>query len=219
MTMNAVVDQLRYGELKSVAVKDDTAAIYSYVNLALNVLYNKFDIQTNISKITMVAGQYDYIFSTSMSVIHRVYDSEGIELELDNISNPNSVTLTGYRNLVVPNPEEVITLFIVHSVNAPYLVYDIDTIATTELPLPLALLEPLYHYVGYRAHASMNGDIKAENNTHYMRFERSCKAIIDKGLIRRDVISAEVSLQALADRATDISLDYATYKAKTLEEV
>jgi hypothetical protein len=43
------------------------------------------------------------------------------------------------------------------------------------------MAEALLHYVGYRAHGSYDADIKTENNTHYMRFEASCKKLKDLG--------------------------------------
>lgn len=52
--------------------------------------------------------------------------------------------------------------------------------------IPKALLEPLLHYVGYRAHGSLNGSIEAENNTHLMRFEKACDDVRKLSLVPLD---------------------------------
>jgi hypothetical protein len=58
------------------------------------------------------------------------------------------------------------------------------------IPLPPQYIEALFNYVGYRGHGSVTGDIKTENNTHYMRFEKSCNTIEAMGLIlTEDLVS------------------------------
>jgi hypothetical protein len=55
------------------------------------------------------------------------------------------------------------------------------TTATDIINIPEIMTEALLHYVGYRAHGSYDADIKTENNTHYVRFEASCKKLKDLG--------------------------------------
>ena len=47
MTLHDIVTQLKYGELRSIATKDDNVAIVSYVNLALQALYNRFTLKVS----------------------------------------------------------------------------------------------------------------------------------------------------------------------------
>ena len=51
-----------------------------------------------------------------------------------------------------------------------------------ELDIPEQYIEPLLHYMGYRAHGSMDGNIQTESNTHYMRFEASCNKLKELGV-------------------------------------
>ena len=52
---------------------------------------------------------------------------------------------------------------------------------TDEVEIPMEMLESLLHYIGYRAHGSVEGNVQAENNTHYMRFDKSCANLKDLG--------------------------------------
>ena len=56
----------------------------------------------------------------------------------------------------------------------------------TNIDVPLQMMEALLHYVGYRAHGAVNGNVQAENNTHYQRFEMSCSRIEQKGMLTND---------------------------------
>jgi hypothetical protein len=51
--------------------------------------------------------------------------------------------------------------------------YDPDDLSD-ELELPDTLIEPLLHYIGYKAHLGVRSDGQSENNAHFTRFERSC---------------------------------------------
>ena len=59
------------------------------------------------------------------------------------------------------------------------------TKATTifkDLQISDVYTEALLNYVAYKAHTSIDGDIKGENNTYYLRYEASCKQLVNQGL-------------------------------------
>jgi hypothetical protein len=40
----------------------------------------------------------------------------------------------------------------------------------------------MLNYASYKAHSSISGDIKDENNTYYLRYEASCKQLVTSGM-------------------------------------
>ena len=195
MTLNDVVTQLKYGELRSVASRNDMDAIVSYVNLALIALYSRFSLKVSEQLIPMQDNITEYLLNEDAMTIRAIYDENGDEFALDDETSLFSIMQVDFETIQVPNPSTGATLSVIYLPAPTTLTYIDETSLTSRVPIPPQLLEPLLHYVGYRAHGSMNGDIKAENNTHYMRYEASCKRIEDLGLVRKAVVPAHVSQQ------------------------
>ena len=58
---------------------------------------------------------------------------------------------------------------------------------TTDIvPISSQYLEALLHYIGYRAHGAVNGEIQAENSTHYTRYLNACNEIERLGSLTPD---------------------------------
>jgi hypothetical protein len=196
MTVNDIVTQLKYGELRSIAAKDDLPAIVSYINLAMIALYGRFKIVRSTQTIPIVDGTYTYTLDPNLLAIETIRNST-TELAINDESDSTSILTLSYDTIQIPTDSTDISLDVLYVANPTTTLIDATdsvTLAQT-LRLPTQLIEPLLHYIGYRAHASMNGDIKAENNTHYMRYEASCKRIIAAGLVRIDTVPATVSTQ------------------------
>jgi len=195
MTVNDIVTQLKYGELRSIAAKDDMDAILTYINLALIALYSRFSLKVSEQLIPMQDNITEYLLNEDAMTIHAIYNENGDEFALDDETSLFSIMQVDFETIQVPNPLTGATLSVIYLPAPTTLTYIDETSLTSRVPLPSQLLEPLLHYVGYRAHGSMNGDIKAENNTHYMRYEASCKRIEDLGVVRKAVVPAHVSQQ------------------------
>jgi hypothetical protein len=208
MTVGDIVTQLKYGELRSIAIKDDNEAIVSYINLSLIVLYGRFNLLTSEYIIALENNITEYTMPDDFVGLEVVILEDGTELPINDEVTFNGVNQVSYNTIQYPNPVTGTMLSVIYSASPASITYDstdASTIAASlaqVVPLPSSLVEPLLHYVGYRAHGSMDGNIKAENNTHYMRYEASCKRIDNLGLVRRDVAPAYVN------RAEAIESDY-----------
>jgi hypothetical protein len=199
MTVGSLKTQLKYGELKSLALKDDLDAIVAYINLGLIDLYGRFKIARGEQLLNEVDGQSIYPLNTDCMIVEAVYDEAGEEIAVNDDGNALAVFTPSYNTIQVPNAATGTQISILYVQNPVELdPTDVD-ILTTEVPLPVQLITPLLHYVGYRAHGSLDGDIKAENNTHLMRYEASVKRIKDLGLFRSDVVPANVSTKEQVD--------------------
>jgi len=62
------------------------------------------------------------------------------------------------------------------------------------LPLPSSLLEALLHYIGYRGHGAVDGNVDAENNTHLIRFNAECENVKKLGAVTADDMTSSSNL-------------------------
>jgi len=189
MNVSNAIEMMREAELKQLAVKDNKIAILGFINLGILELYKRFRLAESEAIINKVYGVTEY--SLDGTDVNVTIDLEGKQLVLiEKKSNEASFRMPTYNTVVIPDPEkeEDIEDVIVYYRYAPdFLVHE-----KQEIPLPPQFFEALFHYVGYRGHSSVRGDAKTENNTHYMRFDKSCNNIIYNGLfIQEEITSAK----------------------------
>ena len=208
MKLSFILEQARSGELAGLSTVDKTdEKVVSYINLALIALYNRFQLATEEAIITLrpdipknvytlnstdadvrVAGQ-PMTDDEFMSII-AAYEDNGAEIPVNDDANPYSIFTVSYNQVQVPLLVDNGYISIVYRKN-PKLVT--STVGTTDVPLPMQFLEPLLHYVGYRAHGAVDGNVNAENNTHYTRYITSCNTLESTGVLTADdTISAPI---------------------------
>lgn len=190
MILQDVVNLAKSGELSNLSVKDDTQAVLGYINLGLLELYKRFnlevkehiiELQEEVEVYTMpsdfmwVVGAYGEVPETSV-------DSVAI-LPINVEDDPLSINTVSWNKVQVPLVAAGAYISIVY-VASPTVVTESDLV--NELALPPQLVEALLHYIGYRAHMSMDGNVQAENNTHYRRFEVACKRVKEDGVLTSD---------------------------------
>ena len=189
MTVQQVIDLAAGGELKNLAVKDDTEAIVGYINLGLIELYKRFTLELKEVVVELVNGQDVYNLPADCMYIVAAYgevERTGSAVNILPINvedNPLSVNTINWKQVQIPLASSNTYVSLVYVVSPTYLsVADLET----EIQIPIQLLEALLHYIGYRAHGSINGSIQAENNTHYQRFDLSCQRVQQLGLLTAD---------------------------------
>ena len=199
MTVGSIKTQLKYGELRSLAIKDDTVAIVSYINVGLIDLYGRFSLSRGEQIIDQIDGTSMYSLNTDCMVVEAAYREDGTEIPINVDGDATSLFTPSYNTIQIPNATTGTQISILYVQNPVEMDGEAEDILTTSVLLPAQLMTPLLHYIGYRAHGSMNGDIKAENNTHLMRYEASVKRVKELGLIRMDVVPSSVSLKEQVD--------------------
>jgi len=208
MKLSFILRQARSGELKSLSPKDKTDdVIIDYLNLALLALYSRFPIEVEEAIIALKDGKTIYrldgtdtdvtvtgtdgnpqvITSDSVMTIIEAYD-EASKIPLNDEDNEFSIHTPSYDIVQVPLSATGSYISIIYKKNPTIITYEAPggVLVDKDVKLPMGLLEPLLHYIGYRAHGSLDGNINAENNTHLMRFEQSCKRIEMLGIITQD---------------------------------
>jgi len=206
MTIQQLIDMAKQGELKNLAVANDTNAILGFLNLGLIELYKRFPIDLNEVVITLgedgdVDNPYtlisdelyempsDFMWLTSAYGEAPEYSNETVvDLPVNEEDDPLSVNMVSWNTLQIPLTTDGAYVGVIYTAS-PAVYTDTDLAET--LPIPPQMVEALLHYIGYRAHNAVTGEISSENTTHYTRFEASCSRIEQKGMITVDDISMD----------------------------
>ena len=178
MLASDIFNMAKYSELKQLAIKDDVNAVLSFMNLGLIELYKRFrlSIKVEIVRTSPMVPMY-YLRNTDIEQVVEVYDSNGKSLKeavhtTDEDYDIKKLSPTVYL-FKAPVDEEIAFVYTA----SPERIASLDD----DLQIPTNMVEPLLHYIGYKGHAALDGNIDGENNTHYMRFEKSCLALIELG--------------------------------------
>lgn len=198
MTVREVMLLARSGELSqlSPSIKDDDTAVVGFINLGMLELYKRFPLRTEEAIITLreaktiykldgtdadvaLADPYFYLIAAYGSKRDDASSLEDLVLPINEEDNPFSVNTVSYKEVQVPliTAGALISLIYVPK-PVKVLVAGLDV----ELDIPDQFVEPLLHYIGYRAHGAMDGNIQTESNTHYVRFEASCNRLKELGV-------------------------------------
>lgn len=207
MKLSLVLAQARAGELAGLSKVDKTdEKLVGYINLGLIALYNRFQLSTDeaIIRLRPDIPKNIYTFnSTDADVtvnghamtddefmsIAAAYEEDGTDIPINHEGNPKSLFTVSYNQVQVPLLASSGFISVIYRKN-PTLVTYVDNgqgdAVDTDIPLPMQLLEVLLHYMGYRAHGAVDGNIQAENNTHYTRYLAACHAVDMTGVLTAD---------------------------------
>jgi hypothetical protein len=206
MIISQAIDLLQNAELKQLKVGEDKIAVRGYINSAILEIYKRFNLWEAEAVITIAEGvdTYDLVQGASNVVIDlSISELLMVERIFNTTDEDEHVLLTTNDHMAASDSETVVFLPRYNKVKFKTIPTALDTILVVykaapiflthekaDIPLPPQFNEALFHYVGYRAHGSVKGDVKSENNTHYIRFEASCDRIKKEGLfIQDDLIS------------------------------
>ena len=198
MTVQQIIDMAKAGELKNLVLDTDT--ILAALNLGIIELYKRFPLRVEEAIVTLGNKEYYKMDGTDPDVdmptdapymwIVRAYGEVPMdcgvsvnELPINDEDNLLSINTVNWCTIQVPAGIDNETISLIY-VAAPVLLTAGDLNKT--LPIPPQLYEALLHYVGYRAHGALDGNIQAENSTHYQRFEASCQRAKESGMYTTD---------------------------------
>jgi len=203
--VNGEVQQL---SIADVALDDENPGVVqlknrnkmrSFINLANIELHKKFNILQKTMELDFALNGEE--FNLPEDFLHAVSctfkDGEEISINNDKIRmkedvdinvsvmfrDPSKVTIKGTDE---KGRKDMVLIYAA----SPKLASKI----TTNISLPQLYTEALINYVAYKAHATISGDIKAENNTYYLRYNESCKQINMLGLANPDNLDANTKL-------------------------
>lgn len=212
MLLKELLDALRFGELSQISLggeaqgtinKVNFQRVASTINLGLTNLYTRFNLKEAETTVVLESGKYSYVLANQdLLKVSRAINDQGLELSLNNISDPLSVVTTNMRTIKVPQlivdmdktiPKGYLsnTLQIIYRANHVPIDTDPDTVSDEEdleIELPYQFLEPLTYFIASRAYTPLDttGQFHSGNN-YATKFEQACQRLemnnssIDRG--------------------------------------
>jgi hypothetical protein len=201
MIVQDIVNAAKFSELSSTALKDNTDAILTFMNLGLLELYKRFPLKT--SEATYAVGSTTAMYGLPSNFMYplEVYgeNKEGEidpeeKLAINEDTDDTSVFFPNHKQIQIPSTIEGSRVAVVYVAKPEsYTIGDLGA----EVDLPETLIEALLHYIGYKAHLGIRGDGQSENNAHYIRFDASCKKARELG------VAYQPESYKMADRLKD----------------
>ena len=186
MILQDVVDLARYSEAASTAIKDNIPAIILFLNAGMLELHKKFAIKTNEHVITLVEGTTLYNLPDDFLYAIEAYGEAEVghtgpapEIPINDEDEPTSIFFPNHKQVQIPLVDDGAFISIIYGAKPTR--YTEDDLGD-ELDLPEALIEPLLHYIGYKAHLGIKSGAQDVNNAHYARFQASCDNALDLGV-------------------------------------
>lgn len=210
MTSREIMTLARSGELLQLSplIKDNDEIVLSFINMGMLEIYKRFVMRTSEALITLVDGKTIYKLDgtdpdVSMPVDEKFmyiitaygvgpgytdYDQTEMVLPVNVEEDPMSINTVSYDRVQIPLVTVGAYISIIYAAKprkageVPNGYPSAPDPLDNELDLPDQFQEALLHYIGYRGHGAMDGDIQSDSNTHYQRFERSCDKVRELGV-------------------------------------
>lgn len=198
MTATEVITLAKAGELRqlSPAIIDNNDVLVGFINLGLIELYKRFELKTDEAIITLVDGKtiykldgtdtdvsmgepFMYLIGAYEDGTENDYSASSLSIPINEEDNIYSINMISYNAVQVPLITQGAYISLIYVAKPAKVTTNTLDI---EVDLPEQMIEPLLHYIGYRAHGAMDSNIQTESNTHYMRFEASCNKIKELGV-------------------------------------
>jgi len=188
MTVQDFITLVRYSELNNIAVGSNTDAIIAFINLGMIELYTRFPVKVEEHIVTLQDGVTDYEMPTNFMYPLEAFGETPEENSVDLVrvsineeDDPYSIFFPDWNTVQIPLVTTGAHISIIY-VAKPIPLANTPEDLATELELPATLLDALASYVGYRGHLGVRGDGEAENNAHWIRFDRNCKKARELGV-------------------------------------
>jgi len=203
MTIQEFVDVAKQGELKSLAIKSDTAAIVNFINFGLIELYKKFPLNTKEHIVEILEEVEMYIMPSDYMWLIEAYGEVPIDesedpsnsvnlLPINDFDNPYSVNTVSWNTIQIPAniPGDYVSL-----VYAAAPTYFTINMLDQQLPIPPQMLEALLYYVSYKGHTTVHGDAQGESAVSYKLYEMSVSRLIKEGMFTADTVNMQFRIE------------------------
>jgi len=211
MYVSEYLSHITKGEVKQLYVSDiggttpntiqlaNIAILISYLNEANLEVHKHFGliqkelVLSDVTNNSIHSVPVDFLYAVSAEF------NDGTEVAINN-ERTNFTDKVDYNvSLLFPSPFKILVkgtdvlkrddISVVYVSIPPAI-----TLTTQFIDLPQVYNEALYNYVAYKAHASIKGDMKEENNTYFLRYRESLKNIRLLGMTNSDNLDSNVKL-------------------------
>ena len=174
----------------------------NYVNLANLALHKRFHLLTKTLEMDNPLDGEEFTLPSNFLVpIHAYYTSDFDKVSIKDSSVKLVQDIDEHVSILINEPFKAVikgtdgetpqrTQILLKYAAAP-------TKAKTtyaDLKISEVYTEALLNYAAYKAHGAISGDMKDENNTYYLRYEASCKQLINSGMWGNNEIEVNTKL-------------------------
>ena len=175
----------------------------NYVNLANLALHKRFHLLKKDYEMDQPVDGEEYALpSDFLTPIHAYYTSDFDQVAIKDDSVKLVQKVDQHVAILLPEPFKAEikgtdaetpkrTQIILRYAAAPKRVKN----TYTDLKISEVYTEALLNYAAYKAHVTTSGDLKDENNTYYMRYDASCKQLINSGMWGNNEIEVNTKLE------------------------
>jgi hypothetical protein len=207
MKASVYINYLISGEIYKLAIKEvgdmalnSTATVttlheenrkkfINYLNLANLAIHKRFQLLQKQYEIDNPTNDEDYILPDDfLAPIYAYYnDSLKEEIPIKDTYRKIVDNVDTAVSLLIPEPFKL-TVKGTDTSKRPQIIMiyaaspKVITKVSHNLSISNVYTEALLNYTAYRAYSAISGDIKAENNSYYLRYESNCRQIITSGL-------------------------------------
>jgi hypothetical protein len=175
----------------------------NYVNLANLALHKRFHLLIKTYEMDNPLNGEEFALPSNFLVpIYAYYTSDYVQVPIKDDSVKLVSDVDHHVSILIPEPFKAVikgtdaetpahTQILLKYAAAP-------TKAKTtyaDLKINEVYTEALLNYAAYKAHGAISGDMKDENNTYYLRYEASCKQLINSGMWGNNDIEINTKLE------------------------
>ena len=155
----------------------------NYLNLANLAVHKRFHLLQKQYEIDNPANDEEYVLPDDFLAPVYAYYNDNEKEEV-----PIKDTYRKIVSLLIPEPFKVavkgtdttkpnIQIILVYAASPTVI-----TQVNHSLNISNVYTEAVLNYAAYKAYSAISGDIKAENNSYYLRYESNCRQVIASGL-------------------------------------
>ena len=162
----------------------------NYLNLANLAIHKRFHLLQKQYEIDSPTNNEDYILPDNfLAPVYAYYnDNEKEEVPIKDTYRKIVDNVDTAVSLLIPEPFKVtvkgtdttkpnIQIILVYAASPTVI-----TKVNHSLNISNVYTEAVLNYAAYKAYSAISGDIKAENNSYYLRYESNCRQVITSGL-------------------------------------
>lgn len=159
--------------------------IQQYEQIETYIISSEYAVSnvTSLQPIKYIIDTAENPFKDNLLKIESVFDEEGVELPINDITEDLSVHTPTYRSVQVPYPNNDNMFAVQYRATHEKITYapGMDPTAI-EIAIPHPLHEALLWYVASRAFGSLGGDQGVEGNDYYQKYSNRIAQVRQQGL-------------------------------------
>ena len=178
------------GATPSALQNTNRSKFINYLNLANLAIHKRFHLLQKQYEIDNPTNDEDYALPDDfLAPVYAYYnDNDKVEIPIKDTYRKIVDNVDTAVSLLIPEPFKVTvkgtdtakgtTQIILVYAASPTVI----TKVTHSLNISNVYTEAVLNYAAYKAYSAISGDIKAENNSYYLRYESNCRQVIASGL-------------------------------------